>query len=145
MIKIPMKRLEGPLKSPKYPLGVTVMMNVLLKCPKWPKYPKNHKMSKKNPPNLLIDQNRLKISKTTKSTWKPLKWPKLPLKRLECAVNSPKYPFGITGMANILQPKLGIDSTWATKFQSWFYLYFFFVVYRKKNYKHITECLKLKI
>ena len=63
-----MKRLEGPLKSPKYPLGVTVMMNVLLKCPKGPKYPKNHKMSKKTPPNLLIDQNRLKISKTTKST-----------------------------------------------------------------------------
>ena len=97
------------------------------------------------PKNLLIDQNRLKIYKTTKSTWKPLKWPKLPRKRLEWAVKSPKYPFGIIGMVNILQPKLGIDSTWATKFQSWFYLYFFFAVYRKKNYKHITECLKLKI
>ena len=58
------------------------------KSPKLPKYPKNYKMSKKKTLwNLLIDQNSLKISKTTK-TRKPLKWQ--------------KYPFGVTRMANIL-------------------------------------------
>ena len=72
------------------------------------KTPQKSQNVQKNPLNLLIDQSRLKISKTTKSTWKPLKWPKLPRKRLEWAVKSPKYPFGIIGMVNILQktPKL---------------------------------------
>ena len=137
-----MARMTTPIS--KMPLGshwndeCTPKMTKIIKIPQ---------KSQNVPPsqNLLIDQNRLKISKTTKSTRKPLKWPKLPRKRLEWAVKSPKYPFGITGMVNILQPKLGIDSTWATKFQSWFYVYFFFAVYWKKNYKHITECLNLKI
>ena len=61
-----MKRLEWPLKSLKYPFRVTGMTNVLIK---WPKYPKNHKMSKKNPPD---------ISQLTKIALKSLKRTKQP-------------------------------------------------------------------
>ena len=61
LTKIPLKSLEWPI----YPQ-------------KLPKYPQNHKMSKKNPLNHIIDQNSPKIYKMTKITPKPLKWPKQP-------------------------------------------------------------------
>ena len=76
------------------------MTNVLLKWLKLPKYPKNHKMSKKKTPRyLLIDQNSFKISKMTKTTWKSLKWPKYPWNDLNEQSNHQNTPFA---MANIL-------------------------------------------